>query len=507
MKDNIVRLGNVLKTELVSQTSENITNVSDSSPQNQNVKKILQALMPSELFWYERLAALQPLQLPFETTGEQTEPSWAISAWQSPLPGNSEEDPLRRLLQTFVIYLARLTHQTEFQIGWCVDEEKETPNMLTGLAPVVPMAVEIAFDKPWSMVADWIDDELARLAQHRTFSLDFLFCTPSLRAIPALATSRPWRIAVSVIQDDRPCDQEMLGELLTLQINAQGGFRWIYDANGLSAEEILRMSEHLQVLALSKRVNDEVPVRQLNLLPEAERTLLLETWNATQAPYPDQLCIHQLFEQQAEKKPEAIALIEGDKTLNYAELNIRANRLACQLIEQGISPDEHVAILLERSIELVVAQLAILKAGAIYVPVDPSVPDERKIWLMNDCSAKLLITNAQSDVPSGLSVPLLRFSGEADTRREEDSFNPDLPRSSAGSAYIMYTSGSTGTPKGVVVPHRAVVRLVINNAMPKSNGMSGLLLRLTRRLMPARLKSGHRCSTAVRWWLSTMPRC
>nr|WP_269210572.1 AMP-binding protein [Photorhabdus temperata] len=267
------------------------------------------------------------------------------------------------------------------------------------------------------------------------------------------------------------------------------------------------MSEHLQVLALSKRVNDEVPVRQLNLLPEAERTLLLETWNATQAPYPDQLCIHQLFEQQAEKKPEAIALIEGDKTLNYAELNIRANRLACQLIEQGISPDEHVAILLERSIELVVAQLAILKAGAIYVPVDPSVPDERKIWLMNDCSAKLLITNAQSDVPSGLSVPLLRFSGEADTRREEDSFNPDLPRSSAGSAYIMYTSGSTGTPKGVVVPHRAVVRLVINNAMPKSNGMSGLLLRLTRRLMPARLKSGHRCSTAVRWWLSTMPRC
>ncbi|NHB98447.1 non-ribosomal peptide synthetase, partial [Photorhabdus stackebrandtii] len=463
MKENIVKLGNVLKTELVSQTSENITNVSDSSPQTQHVNKILQALMPSELFWYERLAALQPLQLPFETAGEQTEPSWVISAWQSPLPGNSEEDPLRLLLQTFVVYLARLTHQTKFQIGWCVDEEKDTPSRLTGLAPVVPMVVEIAFDKPWSMVADGIDDELTRLAQHRTFSLDFLSRTPLLRAIPALTTTRPWRIAISVIQDDRLCDQEMPGELLTLQITAQGGFRWIYDANSLSAEEILRMSEHLQVLALSKKVDDDVPVRQLNLLPETERTLLLETWNATQTPYPDQLCIHQLFEQQAEKTPEAIALIEGDKTLNYAELNVRANRLARQLIEQGISPDEHVAILLERSIKLVVAQLAILKAGAVYVPVDPSVPDERKIWLMNDCSAKLLITDAQSDIPSGLPVPLFRFSDEADTRREEDHFNPDLPRSSTGSAYIMYTSGSTGTPKGVVVPHRAVVRLVINN--------------------------------------------
>ncbi|RKE92410.1 AMP-binding protein [Xenorhabdus ehlersii] len=105
---------------------------------------------------------------------------------------------------------------------------------------------------------------------------------------------------------------------------------------------------------------------------------LLETWNATETPYPDHVCIHQLFEQQAEKTPTAAALIAGDQTLSYAELNARANGLACQLIEQGICLGDHVAILLERSIELVVAQLAILKAGAVYVPVDPNVPDERK---------------------------------------------------------------------------------------------------------------------------------
>ncbi|KLU16148.1 hypothetical protein AFK69_19165 [Xenorhabdus sp. GDc328] len=224
------------------------------------------------------------------------------------------------------------------------------------------------------------------------------------------------------------------------------------------------MQQALTSLADALERAPETPVRALNILPETERALLLETWNATETPYPEQLCIHQLFEQQAEKTPVATALIAGDQTLSYMELNIRANRLARQLIEQGVYPGEHVALLLERSIELVVAQLAILKAGAVYVPIDPGVPDERKNWLIKDCSAKLLLTDMRADIPADLlAIPLFRLSGEMGTIRDEDRLNPDLPASRTGAAYIMYTSGSTGTPKGVVVPHRAVVRLVINN--------------------------------------------
>ncbi|MDB6372144.1 non-ribosomal peptide synthetase, partial [Photorhabdus bodei] len=434
-----------------------------SSQQAQNVKNTLQTLAPSESFWYERLASLQPLQLPFEMIGKQAEPRWGMSSWQPPLLKNAGEDPLQTLLQVFVIYLARLTQQTELQIGWCVDGAEDKPDILTGLSSVVPMVVEVAFDKPWSVAADWIDNELVRLARHRTFSRDFLSRSPSLRSIPELKTSRPWQIAISVIQDDKSCDQTVAGELLTFQINSQGGFRWIYDENRLSQEVILRMNEHLQVLASSKRMSDETPVGQLNLLPEAERRLLLETWNATETVYPEAQCIHQLFEQQVEKTPEAMALIAGDKTFSYMELNTRANRLARQLIELGVCPGDHVAFLLARSMELVVAQLAILKAGAVYVPIDPSVPDERKNWLISDCSAKLLLADTQADIPTNLAVPLLRLSDETDSGGEEDRINPDLPRSSAELAYIMYTSGSTGTPKGVLVPHRAVVRLVINN--------------------------------------------
>ncbi|MBS9438350.1 amino acid adenylation domain-containing protein [Photorhabdus noenieputensis] len=223
------------------------------------------------------------------------------------------------------------------------------------------------------------------------------------------------------------------------------------------------MQQALESLVAALEHTPDIAVRMLDILPDTERTLLLKTWNATEIAYPDQLCIHQLFEQQVEKSPQAIALIAGDKQLSYAELNVGANQLAHQLIEQGIQADDNVAILLERSVELVMAQLAILKVGAVYVPVDPKVPDERKNWLINDCSAQLLLTDARADIPVGLTVPLFRLARESGMTREEGCFNPHLPRSSAGAAYIMYTSGSTGTPKGVIVPHRAVVRLVINN--------------------------------------------
>ncbi|WP_445323298.1 amino acid adenylation domain-containing protein, partial [Photorhabdus sp. S14-60] len=219
------------------------------------------------------------------------------------------------------------------------------------------------------------------------------------------------------------------------------------------------MQQALESLAAALEQQPETPVRLLNILPEAEKRLLLATWNATQAPYPDQSCIHRLFEQQAENTPNAIALVYGKHILNYAELNARANQLAHWLIGQGVKPDNRVAVLLERSVELVVAQLAILKAGAVYVPIDPRVPDERKYWLISDCSAKLLLT----DTPIDLAIPRFCLADEMGAIRQEDNRNPDLPRSSTELAYIMYTSGSTGTPKGVMVPHRAVVRLVINN--------------------------------------------
>ncbi len=222
---------------------------------------------------------------------------------------------------------------------------------------------------------------------------------------------------------------------------------------------IERQVGYLHTVLREMAANPQQPVGKIDILTVAERKLLLETWNATQTRYPDQTCIHRLFEQQAEKTPDAVALVYEEHILSYTELNARANRLARQLIKRGVQLDDRIVVLLERSIELVVAQLAILKAGAVYVPIDPRVPDERKNWLISDCSAKLLLT----DIPIDLAIPTYCLADEMGVIREEDYLNLDLPRSSTELAYIMYTSGSTGTPKGVMVPHRAVVRLVINN--------------------------------------------
>ncbi|WP_262947602.1 non-ribosomal peptide synthase/polyketide synthase [Xenorhabdus indica] len=441
MKDNMATTGNSLNGEILSGINT------------------LQSLTPSELFWYQRLVALHPFRLPFDIPHQIAEPRWAISRWQSLSPQKSQEAPWRIVLQAFVIYLTRLSQQSAYQIGWSVALNNNRAN----LASVVPMDIEVAWDKPWREVADAVDDELTRLAQHQTFSRDHLSHLLSLHAIPELSTHHPWPVAVSVIQDGRLRDQQASGELLTFQINEQGGFRWIYDENRLNREVIARMDDHLQMLLLSKGRSDDIPIGQLNLLPEAERTLLLETWNATKTTYPDQSCLHQIFEQQAEKTPQATALIAGDKRLSYNALNTRANQLAHQLIKQGVCPGDHIVLLFERSIMLVVAQLAVLKAGAVYVPLDPTVPDKRKNWLINDCAAKLLLTDTQTAIPADLVVPLLRLADESNTSSEQQSVNPDLPRASTELAYIMYTSGSTGTPKGVLVPHRAVVRLVINN--------------------------------------------
>ena len=217
---------------------------------------------------------------------------------------------------------------------------------------------------------------------------------------------------------------------------------------------------------LAAMVNDEQTVlERVPLLAESERQRLLYDFNATAREYPQALTVHGIFQQQAAAHPKAVAAVHGEHSLSYFELNAQANRLAHHLISQGVQPGDHVAILLPRSLELLVAQLAIAKCAAAYVPLDINAPSERQAFMVEDCQAAALLTLSREVIDYAaprIDLDRLTLSGQP-------THNPNLAQSSEALAYIMYTSGSTGAPKGVMVPHRAIGRLVLNNGYADFN--------------------------------------
>jgi len=200
----------------------------------------------------------------------------------------------------------------------------------------------------------------------------------------------------------------------------------------------------------------------LNLLPEAERQLI-ESWQQGPVVEEPNFCVHQLFEQQVERTPEAIALVFGDQELSYGELNARANRLAHVLIDRGVGPEVIVALPLERSVELVVALLAILKAGGAYLPLDPGLPPRRLGQILTDAAPAVLISAAGIAIPfgTGRPTPQLRLDDPVLKLELRLVQAPDTSRHSVRQlAYLTTTSGSTGVPKGVLIEHRGILRLL-----------------------------------------------
>ncbi len=214
--------------------------------------------------------------------------------------------------------------------------------------------------------------------------------------------------------------------------------------------------------------NVEQRLSALPLLSAPERDQLLDTWNATHATFPADRCIHELFETQAARTPDAMAVAFGASSLSYGALNRRADELAGQLRALGVGPDVLVALFLERSLDMVVGMLAVLKAGGAYVPLDPAHPPARLAYMLEDAQPLILLTQKrlQPDLPPH-RAQLLLIDGAA----------PLVPAPAAGPrpepghlAYVIYTSGSTGQPKGVEIEHRAVVNMLA--AMQQRPGLA-----------------------------------
>jgi len=243
-----------------------------------------------------------------------------------------------------------------------------------------------------------------------------------------------------------------------------------YNADLFDAPRIERMADHFKNLIKEIVRHPEARISQFSLLSKAERHQLSVEWNATEAPYPKDKCIHELFEKQVMDHPDAIAAVQDVTELSYGELNTQANKLAHYLRRLGVKPDTRVAICVERSPEMVIGLLSILKAGGAYVPIDPSYPTERISYMLQDCAPAVVLTHSQVNeyVRTSLSSGVRTIIDlEKDALHWEDlpETNPDLSDMGLTPdhlAYVIYTSGSTGKPKGVMVEHRGVVNLAIS---------------------------------------------
>lgn len=244
----------------------------------------------------------------------------------------------------------------------------------------------------------------------------------------------------------------MQNESLQIHIDdrdSDGVFRIHYDyqTEKFSEDDIDTMHNRIVLLIADILSNENKPINKLNWLTNEERETILNTFNATETEYPRDKCIHELFEAQAEKTPDKVALVAVDKTLTYRELNEEANRIAHSLIEKGVGKGDIIGLMLPRRSYLLSALFGILKTGAAYLPIDMELPTERIEYMCKDTNAKLVVSE---DNIYSLLV-------------SENKANPNVEMTNEALCYCIYTSGSTGQPKGVMARHRNVVNYISRN--------------------------------------------
>jgi amino acid adenylation domain-containing protein len=230
-----------------------------------------------------------------------------------------------------------------------------------------------------------------------------------------------------------------------------------YSTDLFDAATIARMAGHFQTLLGGIVTNAEQRLSDLLLLTDAEQRQLLVEWNDTKADYPGDKCVHQWFETQAERRPDAVAVVLGEEHLTYQELNCRANQVAHHLRTLGVGPETVVGICLERSMVMVIGLLGIFKAGGAYLPLDPRYPTERLVFMLEDAQVQVLVTQEEliENLP-GQGARCLCVDRDWEVISQKSKENPTSGVRAENLAYVIHTSGSAGRPKGVLLAHRGL---------------------------------------------------
>ncbi|PZU94481.1 MAG: non-ribosomal peptide synthetase [Pseudanabaena sp.] len=267
-------------------------------------------------------------------------------------------------------------------------------------------------------------------------------------------------------------------EMMETDRGLQGLFE--YNSDLFDAETIKKMVSHFQNLLEAIAINPDQKIYNLPLLTQFESQQILFNWNNTVVNYPEHICFHQLIELQVQRTPNAIAVIYENQQLTYQELNQKANQLAHHLLAIGIQSEQLIGICIERSLDMLVGLLGILKAGATYVPIDPSYPRDRIEYMLSDSQAKILITQQSviNQIPAYTGL-IICLDGEQHKLSQSPNHNPQIAIDSNQLAYVIYTSGSTGKPKGVQVLHKGVTNFLLSMQNTPILSQSDVLVAVT----------------------------
>jgi len=389
------------------------------------------------------------------------------------------------LLAAVGVFLSRMTGQEDLIIGTPVAgrDRVELEHLIGLFVNTLPLRLNVVGDLGFLEFLDLVKKTALDAYAHQEYPFDELVD----RIKPVRDLSHPPVFSV-MFQVNRALPGIVVEGLKVLPYPIHGEharfdltITFIEMSNGLQCDieyntdlfetsTIRQMLRHLQVLLQGIVRHPDRRITSLPLLSDDERHQLLVEWNRTDIDYPSTQCLHQLFEAQVAKTPDATAVVFENEQLTYQQLNWRANQMACRLSEMGVGPEVLVGICMERSLEMVVGLLGILKAGGAYVPLDPRYPMARLAFMIENTQMRVIVTQRAlvQRLPSCRAKVICLDTDEEST---ENSYSLANRIAADNPAYVIYTSGSTGQPKGVEIPHRAVVNFL--RSMQDRPGLSG----------------------------------
>jgi natural product biosynthesis luciferase-like monooxygenase protein len=434
-----------------------------AEPAAKALRELHQALAPHESYWEAQLAGAEPLLAPYaQARKSATGRRYARSTLRVPA---GAAEALRRLagpegvgdvlLAALAAYLSRVSSKNVFHVGLAREPLAGELAPYDGLlAQPLPLKISIDPDASFERACEAVGQRLRLARERRGYLRDLHQRLPGLRS----TTRLPVVLGVGPEAEPPPPGSD----LVISALDDGRALVWTHRADVLKEEDVALMRRQVTTFLTDAGAHPERAVGDLALLePEEERRILVE-WNATEMAYDQDLCLHQAFEAQAARTPDALAAVANGRSIGYAELDRRANRLAQRLRALEVERGSRVGLYANRSLELLVALLGILKAGAAYVPMDPTFPAKRIEFMLEDAKAPVVVTTRAlaSNLRTGAAALLL----DAEDEDPQAASGPSEPPASGvrpdDVAYVMYTSGSTGTPKGVQVTHRNVVNFL-----------------------------------------------